>query len=118
MRMIPIIYVADMDASIDFYEGLDAVVGETGRAPYWTEMKMGGTHFALHLQPPDSEDSAPRISIAANRPLEAIMDDLTAVGVEVVRGIGDEVFGRSMVIKDLDGLIIQINERAGRVGAG
>ena len=35
-----------------------------------------------------------------------------AGNLEVARGIADEAFGRSLVVRDPDGLEIQINEHA------
>ena len=110
MRLVPIVYVTDMDRSTDFFEALGAnVAGE--RNPYWTELDLGSSHFALHISGP-MEPGPQRvgISLSADRRLEDIVADLDAAGVGLARGIADETFGRSMVIQDPDGLTIQINE--------
>lgn len=112
MRLVSIIYVSDMDRSVDFYTGLGAELGATGRNPYWTELTMGDTPFALHITEPFTGPDSGRmgISLIADRPLEEVAAELRTVGIEPTRGIADESFGRSMVIRDPDGIAIQINE--------
>lgn len=109
--MIPIIYVTDMARAADFYEAIGAVVGKAGRNPYWTELELGPSRFALHIV--ESIEPRPQrvtVSLLADGPLEQVAERFTAAGVPIRRPITDEPFGRSLVIEDPDGLAIQVNE--------
>ncbi len=112
MKLVPIIYVTDMDRSVDFYESLGATVGPSGRNPHWTEMELSGSALALHITADAGSGAQPRVAISlrAHESLENVESLLSARGIETVRGIADEAFGRSMVVSDPDGLAIQINE--------
>lgn len=50
------------------------------------------------------------LSLVATEPLEAVLERLGAAGIEPVRGISDEAFGRSVVLEDPDGTPVQVNE--------
>ncbi|MEM7118392.1 MAG: hypothetical protein AAF614_38570, partial [Chloroflexota bacterium] len=50
------------------------------------------------------------LAMTAHKPLEAIIETLTGAGITVTNEIADEAFGRSLIIRDPDGLGIQINE--------
>ena len=112
MRLVPIVYVSDMHRSVTFFTGLGATVGGDGINPYWTEMRLSGTAFALHIHEPFEETTTRRLglSVAVDQPLEAVAARLAGEGIDLDRGIADEAFGRSMVVRDPDGLAIQINE--------
>lgn len=104
-----IIYVTNMERSLHFYKGLGCLGKNEGG--YWSELRLGTAAIALHLT-----DSLPKdglwvaLAMAAHKPLEATMADLTAAGIATPNDIADEAFGRSLLIHDPDGLPIQINE--------
>jgi catechol 2,3-dioxygenase-like lactoylglutathione lyase family enzyme len=103
MILMPIVYVLDMDESVAFYEWLGFEVDR--RSPHWTELKAGdGAVLALHVA---DADTAGRVELAmvAGEPLERV-----AGAAPVARGIADEAFGRSVVLRDPNGLEIQVNE--------
>jgi catechol 2,3-dioxygenase-like lactoylglutathione lyase family enzyme len=98
-----IVYVRDMDASLAFYEGLGFTV--RSRSPMWSELQAGdGAVLALHGE---IEGNAGHVEVAlgADAPLETF-----AGRSDVARGIADEVFGRSLVLRDPNGLALQVNE--------
>ena len=103
MNVMPIVYVRDMDASIDFYERLGFEART--RSPMWTELAAGeGSVLALHGARGD-EAGTTELALVAEEPLEQV-----AERVRPLRGIADETFGRSLVVEDPDGLRIQVNE--------
>lgn len=110
LHLVTIVYVMDMKQSYDFYSAL-GFEGDlpAGELPVWLPMKLGSVPMALHsvseLQP------GGQVGIALNTDdLDAVADRLRALGIPIVRPMQDEVFGRSLVIRDPDGLLIQINE--------
>ena len=112
MMLVTIIYVTDMEAAIDFYIALGATLGRTGRNPYWTEMTLGGSAFALHITDGVRSHAVPQIgvAVASSRSLEAVAAELAEHAIVLDREIADEAFGRSMSVRDPSGLVIQINE--------
>ena len=111
MRLMTIVYVTDMQRSRAFYEGLlpDATI--ISESPFWTELSVGGASLALHLTEAIPGDRLwVELALAATDTLEQVEEDLRLAGIEPARGIQDEAFGRSLVVRDPDGLPIQINE--------
>ena len=111
MKPVTIVYVTDMDASLAWYQRLLPQAALVSSSPYWSELALGETaSLALHSAKSVSRGSQLGLALTADRPLEAIHDDLAAWGVEIVDGFEEQPFGRSMLISDPDGLPIQINE--------
>mgnify|MGYP001412080747 CR=1 FL=1 len=112
MKLMPIVYVTNMDKAIEFYSALGLQIGVQGRSAYWTEMVMGDGVLALHFidQLPKKQIGRVELAMVAERPLENIVDDLKQNGLTLEREITDEAFGRSILVRDPDGLPIQINE--------
>ncbi|HXV96951.1 MAG TPA: VOC family protein, partial [Anaerolineae bacterium] len=50
------------------------------------------------------------LAFATHQPLEQLMAQLTAAGITMENEIVDEAFGRSLLLRDPDGLPLQINE--------
>jgi catechol 2,3-dioxygenase-like lactoylglutathione lyase family enzyme len=99
--LMPIVYVRDMGASLAFYESLGFEV-ETS-SPMWSRLRVGdGAALALHGE---IDGNAGHIELAMNA------DDLEPLAGrdDVARGIADEAFGRSIVLRDPNGLAIQVN---------
>lgn len=110
MDMITIIYVTDMKRSFDFYSSL-GFEGELpeGEPPVWLPMKLGNVPLALHSVA--ELGTGRQVAIALNaKDLESVASALNELGIPIIRPIQAEVFGRSLVIGDPDGLLIQINE--------
>ena len=112
MILMPIVYVSDMQTSVTFYERLGFAVDQRSRSGIWTELSAGDAILALHAHEtlPPAQPERVELSFVAEEPLEQLAERLRASEVELVRGITDENFGRSLVIRDPDGLALQINE--------
>ena len=105
MILMPIVYVRDMDESIAFYEQLGFAVDIQSRSQGWTELKAGeGAILALHSAE-TGEAGRIELSMVAEEPLERLAEVASPA-----RGIADEAFGRSIVLRDPNGLQIQVNE--------
>lgn len=111
MKLMAIVYVTDMERSTAFYEGLLPRATLVSQSPFWTEFSVEGTAFALHYID-ELPQNGLRVELALNSsdPLEEVVEGLRLGGIELAREIQDETFGRSLVIRDPDGLPIQINE--------
>ena len=114
MKLQPILYTHDMDRSVAWY---GAVLGaEPGYASaVWTSIPVAGGALGLHradegasLEPGAGQE----LSLIASEPLEAIVERLAGAGITPDRGIADEAFGRSLILRDPDGRAIQLNEHA------
>jgi catechol 2,3-dioxygenase-like lactoylglutathione lyase family enzyme len=111
MILMPIVYVASMERSQQFYERLGFTT--LSSSEWWTEMRAGdGAILALHKADAAELGGTGRIELAlvATDRLEAVERQLADVGIEVPHGIEEQPFGRSMIVVDPDGLRIQINE--------
>jgi catechol 2,3-dioxygenase-like lactoylglutathione lyase family enzyme len=106
---VPIVYVTDMPASLAFYKALGFKAHHEGKM--WSELRNGAARLALHGA--ESLPSGPlrvELSLTAHDQLETVVDRLQEAGITVTNEIADEAFGRSLLIRDPDGLPIQINE--------
>jgi catechol 2,3-dioxygenase-like lactoylglutathione lyase family enzyme len=111
MKLMPMIYATDLDRSIAFYRKLGFELGNVQRSGGWAELRLGDGMLALHEAdsvPP--EQGAVLLTLLSEEPLPDLEVKLVADGVEIERQVTDEAFGRSMVIRDPDGLSVQINE--------
>jgi catechol 2,3-dioxygenase-like lactoylglutathione lyase family enzyme len=106
---LTIVYVSEMERSVQFYEALGFTVNHRGSV--WSELRMGGAALALHIQekPPAGVQQVTLAFVAAGK-LEALTRQLQAVGITPEGEIADEAFGRFIIVSDPDGLRIQINE--------
>jgi predicted enzyme related to lactoylglutathione lyase len=112
MITMPIVYVSDMDRGIEFYGKLGFPLRQQGRSASWAELEAGGAILALHLAPEGWTKETGRVELAfvATEQLDELAARLQEDGVPIARAITDEAFGRSLQVRDPDGLIIQINE--------
>jgi catechol 2,3-dioxygenase-like lactoylglutathione lyase family enzyme len=110
MQLQTIVYVTDMERSIAFYEGLGFEVAYHG-GPVWTAFRGSDGVLALHLVEELPEPGRVAVSLVADGPLEDTIAGLSGRGI-VASSIETQPFGRSTVVRDPDGLAIQINEHA------
>ena len=102
MILMPIVYVTDMERSIEFYSSLGLAVQHRGEQ--WTELRAGdGAVLALHLAP----ESGIELALTSREPLETVA---AAQAAFVARRVADEAFGHSLILRDPDGLTLQVNE--------
>lgn len=112
MRLLPVIFVQNTEASIEFYSALGLELGYRTDAGDWAELPASGGMLALHSHASADTGQDPRaveLCFAADEPLEVTVERLTKAGF---RGgtIVEETFGRSLRTEDPDGRPIQINE--------
>jgi hypothetical protein len=111
MKVMPIRYVADMEASSRFYAALGLSPGDTSRSGNWAELTGSGGLLALHTarsSQPDKPGDV-QLSFETDEPLERLAERLAAAGFEA-EAIVDESFGRSLHVVDPDGMLVQVNE--------
>jgi hypothetical protein len=76
----------------------------------WTQLSApSGAILALHGVSDEAAAGRIELSMVAEEPLEQV-----AELVPLARGIADEAFGRSIVIRDPNGLDIQVNQHDSR----
>jgi catechol 2,3-dioxygenase-like lactoylglutathione lyase family enzyme len=107
MILMPIVFVSDMERSVDFYESLG--FEPQRRSPMWTELKAGERAvLALHHAEPLPEPSQRvELALVSEEVLERVEERFEGA---LARPIADEAFGRSLILRDPDGLEIQVNE--------
>jgi catechol 2,3-dioxygenase-like lactoylglutathione lyase family enzyme len=107
MILMPIVFVSDMERSIEFYESLG--FEPQSRSPGWTELGAGDRAvLALHhAEAPAQPSERVQLALVSEEPLEQVEQRF---GRALARPIADEAFGRSLILRDPDGLEIQVNE--------
>ena len=106
---LPIVYVTDMERSLQFYRALGCETHHAGQM--WSELRLGPARLALHAT--NALPSGPlrvALAFATHVRLEALITQLNDAGITIKNEIADEAFGRSLLIYDPDGLPLQINE--------
>ncbi|MDX2343526.1 MAG: VOC family protein [Acidimicrobiia bacterium] len=113
MKLLPLVYVTDMDRSVDFYSKLLPASSIVTTSPYWTEMQVGNASLALHISElVDHANDGMGLGLDAATPLEDVVVHLNEVGIRTAGEICAQPFGRSVTVADPDGLVIQINEHS------
>jgi catechol 2,3-dioxygenase-like lactoylglutathione lyase family enzyme len=110
MKVMPIRFVHDVQASRQFYEALGLAASGGPPNDYWQELSGSGGVLALHHATDDGRDV--ELSLVTDEPLEAVVTRLDGYGIPH-GDIADEQFGRSLRVTDPDGAVIQINEHGG-----
>jgi catechol 2,3-dioxygenase-like lactoylglutathione lyase family enzyme len=117
LTVLPIVYVTDMEASLGFYRALGLDPRTVGAS--WSVLAAGPTELALHSSSIGAQRARPlELAMVAGARLEDVRDTVEAAGLALARGIADEAFGRSLVVRDPDGLEIQINQHGATAGSG
>ena len=107
MRVLPIRYCADVEASIRFYRALGLELGAATRPGSWVELPAAAGILALHRSTEHAGDC--ELAFEADEPLEAVAARLAAAGFPT-EPIVDESYGRSLRVRDPDGVYVQVNE--------
>ena len=111
MKMMPIVYVTNMEQSVAFYEALGLTAKTQDRSGMWFELTLGDAVLALHYADklPEQKGQRLQLTFVSPSPLEDLVARLNRHKVKL-DAIVDEAFGRSFRVYDPDGLMIQINE--------
>lgn len=113
MKLMPLVYVTDMDPAIQFYTKLLPASSIVTTSPYWTELNVGGASLALHVaEMVDHSGDGVAVSFDAATTLEQVVSLLEEAGIKPSGEICAQPFGRSVTVQDPDGLVIQINEHS------
>ncbi|MQA07835.1 MAG: VOC family protein [Pseudonocardiaceae bacterium] len=107
MRIVPIRYCSDVAEAKRFYRALGLEDGSISRPGSWAELPAASGMLAVHEG--DDDAGVCELAFEADEPLEAIMARLRAAGF-TPEPITDQNFGRSMRVRDPDGVWVQINQ--------
>lgn len=111
MKLIPLVYVTDMDRSVAFYTKLLPAAKIVTSSPAWTELLVGDATLALHISGSvDHAGDGMGLGLDAPTKLEDVVAQLSEAGIAPSGEICAQPFGRSVSVEDPDGLLIQINE--------
>jgi catechol 2,3-dioxygenase-like lactoylglutathione lyase family enzyme len=107
-----ILAVSNVERAAEFYQAIGFVLGSRGVSAYWAEMTVGNSFIGLHRddQLKTRDSGRAFIMLDAEMPLELVVDQLQRNEITLERDIADETFGRSIQVRDPDGMLIQINE--------
>ncbi|MEU8631926.1 VOC family protein [Amycolatopsis sp. NPDC048633] len=107
MRVLPIRYSADVEAMTRFYEVLGLPVGPVSRPGGWVELPAAGGTLAIHRGAAEDVGRC-ELAFETGERLEDVAARLRAAGYEP-GPVLDEGFGRSLRVRDPDGVWVQIN---------
>ena len=112
LRLQPMVHVADMAASLDFYAAIGGATVFGSRDGDWALVRFGGTFLSLLARPPSDLNPEPvELQFVSEVPLEGVMAHLeSALPAAIERGIGDEMFGRMAQLRTPDGLVVKLLE--------
>lgn len=108
----PMVHVEDMRASIIFYEALGARVLHGSRNGDFVMLQIGGGQLSLLAHPPNPEQGEGKVELnfEAASALEELEATLVEAGVSIDTPTTDEGFGRQLLVRSPDGLLVEINE--------
>ena len=131
LKLMPIVYVREMARSLNFYLALGLEADYLQRDGVWSSLKAGDALLGLHVldpfpaahdgSPSTADDGSPsptqqtgrvELALVSQKPLETLVAHLTEQGIVPARAIRQEPFGRSLLLRDPDGLLLQVNEHA------
>jgi catechol 2,3-dioxygenase-like lactoylglutathione lyase family enzyme len=113
VRPIPFVYTTDMERSIGWYRSVIPGARLVDSSPHWSELEIDGWILAFHGAEQVTSGGAAGITFVASERLEDLVSRLAQLGIEPLRGIQTEPFGRSLVLEDPEGFRFQVNEYAG-----
>ena len=106
LQLQPMVHVADMAASVAFYERLGGEVIHGGSDTDWTLMQLGTTQIGLLARPPMTEHGESTVEL--NFAAEASVDDLHRA-IPGARTVVHPDFGEQVLVRSPDGLLIKIS---------
>jgi catechol 2,3-dioxygenase-like lactoylglutathione lyase family enzyme len=114
MRVELILSVSDVERAVSFYQTLGLKLGPRAPSSMWAELWCGEAFLGLHRAEEISEHHPERLNIcfATDESLEVVAQRLEHARIPLEREIADESFGRSIRVRDPDGLLVQINQHS------
>jgi catechol 2,3-dioxygenase-like lactoylglutathione lyase family enzyme len=112
LQLQPMVHVADLAASVAFYERLGGELIHGSRDGDWVLMQLGMTQIGLLAHPPNAEEGecAVELNFAASMPLDELERRLRGAGVTIAEIATDRDFGEQLRIMSPDGLLVKINQ--------
>lgn len=107
MKLLPIRYSSNVEASTKFYRALGLQEGPSSRPGSWVELPAGAGVLAIH-QATGDDGGRCELAFEAEEALEQISSRMEAAGFDA-GVIVDENFGQSLRLRDPDGAWVQIN---------
>ncbi|GAB1642831.1 VOC family protein [Krasilnikovia sp. MM14-A1259] len=109
----PLVHVAEMAASIEFFQHLGAEVIHGGRDTDWVLMQLGNVQIALVARTPiwSRGDGAVELNFAATLPLDDLERLLRERRVTVSGVVHHRDFGPQLQVQSPDGLLVRITQR-------
>jgi len=111
LKLQPIVHVADLRASIAFYEALGGTMLVGSRDGDWAQVRIGGAEIGLLAHPanPDQLEGEVELCFEYSEPLAELERKLSESGVTILRGAADEAFGEQLQIEAPGGMLVKIN---------
>lgn len=108
LTVLPIRYVADLEASTRFYEGLGLRFEKDASFDVWSQFSAGAGAVGIHdaAASKTHEAGAVGLGFVTDEPVDTIARRLTDAGYACE--VTDENFGRSVRVVDPDGVTVQI----------
>lgn len=108
----PMVHVDHMPASVTFYEALGARVLHGSRDGDFVMLEIGGSRLSLLAHPPNPAqgEGSVELNFEAASGLEELEGHLVEAGVVIDTPTTDEGFGRQLIVRSPDGLLVKINE--------
>jgi catechol 2,3-dioxygenase-like lactoylglutathione lyase family enzyme len=106
----PIRYVADVEASRKFYEGLGLELDAEASFKVWAQLRADGGAVGIHdaAVSKGRKPGTAELQLVTDEKLEDVAARLVAKGYDCT--IREEDFGRSIRLTDPDGVEVQIQE--------
>jgi catechol 2,3-dioxygenase-like lactoylglutathione lyase family enzyme len=104
----PVVHVSDMAASVAFYQRLGAEIVHGRPDDDWVLLQVGTVQISLIAgAPPPAADQCPvELNFGAATPIEQLQRVLPGARLAT-----DRTFGRRLLVRSPDGLLIRINQR-------
>lgn len=112
MRMMPIIFVTDVQKAIEFFDELGFKILTRSRAGDRAELEHGESLLSIQHTAKSRHTETPPIELCfvATQPLERVRNRLEKIGMPVSDLITNESYGHSISLQGPDGLPIRIVE--------
>ena len=105
LELRPVVHVADMAASVAFYERLGGEIIHGGPDDEWVLIQLGAVQIDL-VTGPAGGDGTVQLTFAADAPVEHLQQRLPGARLTT-----DRTFGRQLLVRSPDGLLIRIGQR-------
>ena len=112
LRVQPMVHVAELARSIDFYERLGGTLVFGSRDGDWALLRFGDTALSLLARPSGPANPEPvELQFVSGTDLDTIETHLRETDASVIeRGVADEMFGRMLQLRTQEGLVVKLLE--------